>query len=211
MQSYLSAGGSIVLVSHVPYHIQAVCQRGLLLEKGTIKFAGTASETLDQYFTQQYRYKMTTDEQDQASLSPDRPMAIRHLTIQPTQSATSVAIQPGSDVRVRLSYESMVALDHMGWAFFIWTGDGGISTTPITLKAGEHTLTCRLPRLPLTAGGYQVKAALFGFDSLQVLAHLGWENAPVRLLVEEEVSTLKNLQSMAQQLITVDIEWMHEA
>jgi hypothetical protein len=56
-----------------------------------------------------------------------------------------------------------------------------------------------------------VKAAIYGFDSLQVLAHLGWENAPMRLLVEEEVSTLKILQSMAQQLITIDVEWTHEA
>ncbi|NEU70037.1 ATP-binding cassette domain-containing protein [Spirosoma agri] len=217
MQSYLTAGGSIVLVSHVPYHIQAVCQRGLLLEKGTIKFAGTASETLDRYFAQQYQQAMTIEQRDQASLSPDRPMVIRHLTIQPTQSAALVAIQSGSDVRVRLSYESMTVHDNMGWAFFIWTGDGatcitgGISTAPVTLKAGEHSLTCRLPRLPLTAGAYQVKAAVFGFDSLQVLAHLGWENAPVRLLVEEDVSTLKNLQSMAQQLITIDVEWTHEA
>lgn len=217
MQSYLSAGGSIVLVSHVPYHIQAVCQRGLLLERGTIKFAGTASETLDQYFAQQHQQEVTIDQQSQVSLSPERPMAIRHLTIQPTQSAASVAIQPGSDVRLRLFYESMIAHDNLGWAFFIWTGDGstcitgGISTAPVTLKAGEHTLTCRLSRLPLTAGGYQVKAAIYGFDSLQVLAHLGWENAPMRLLVEEEVSTLKILQSMAQQLITIDVEWTHEA
>ncbi|MCK8491282.1 ABC transporter ATP-binding protein [Spirosoma sp. RP8] len=213
MQSYLSAGGSIILVSHVPYHIQAVCQRGLLLEKGQVQFSGTATETLDHYFSQQHQHVASTGEETQAVLSSDRPIAIRSLTMQVMSSASAV-IQPGSEIKVTLAYQSLIPFENLGWTFFIWTGDGAtcitgaIPATPIALKAGQHEIACRLPRLPLTAGSYLLKAAIFEFNSLQVLAHLGWENSPVRLLVEEGASMTKNMQSMAQQLVTIDVEWI---
>ena len=34
MQRYLDAGGSLLFVSHNPYQIQAICRRGIVLEKG---------------------------------------------------------------------------------------------------------------------------------------------------------------------------------
>ena len=53
MMGYLAAGGSLILVSHQAHHVQAVCQRSLMLEKGRVTFAGTATEALDYYFAQQ--------------------------------------------------------------------------------------------------------------------------------------------------------------
>ncbi|RYF72113.1 MAG: hypothetical protein EOO39_12715 [Cytophagaceae bacterium] len=211
MQQYLAEGGSIILVSHVPYHIQAVCGRGLLLEKGRMLFAGTATETLDRYFTRQHEPVTSLTERSSTRLGPDRPVAIGSLTV---KTAQGTAAKSGSDVCVTLTCESLTSVNNVGWSFFIWTNDGAtcitsaINEVPLTLKAGRNELVCRLPRLPLMAGGYQLKAAVFEIGSMQVLAHLGWEDAPERLLVEEDqVSTMKNMQATVQQLITLDVEW----
>ena len=212
MQGYLAGGGSIILVSHAPYHIQAVCGRGLLLEKGRVVFGGTATEALDYYFSRQHQAAIDADDQTAAQLSPDRPLVICGLTV---TTEHNTPIQSGSDVLVTLVCESLTPLENIGWSFFIWTSDGvtcitsAISDRPLTLKAGQTKLTCRLPRLPLTAGGYQLKATIYEIGSLQVLAHLGWENAPNRLLVNEESSVMKNIQATVQQLITLDVEWTH--
>ncbi|ARK12921.1 ABC transporter ATP-binding protein [Fibrivirga algicola] len=211
MQQYLAGGGSIILVSHAPYHIQAVCGRGLLLEKGRVLFAGTATETLDRYFARQHQPAISQEERSPTRLSSDRPVAIDGLTMETTQGTP---VKSGSDVCVRLTCESLTSVDNVGWSFFIWTNDGAtcitsaINEVPLTLTAGRNELTCRLPRLPLMAGGYQLKAAVFEIGSIQVLAHLGWEDAPGRLLVEEDqISTMKNMQATVQQLITLDVEW----
>ena len=46
MRDYVEKGGALLLVSHNTYQIQAVCNRGLLLERGRIVHAGTAVEVL---------------------------------------------------------------------------------------------------------------------------------------------------------------------
>ncbi|MEZ0483968.1 ABC transporter ATP-binding protein [Fibrella aquatica] len=212
MQNYLSAGGSIILVSHAPYHIQAVCQRGILLEKGQITFSGSATETLDRHFEQQLRRTSVGSVSTHHALSQERPVAISGLAVQPTGA---ILIQPGSEVQITLTYESLLTTDNSCWGFYIWTSDGAtcitgafcLDGTPI--KKGTHTLSCTVPQLSLTAGDYLVKAAIVERDSLQVIAHMGWENAPVRLQVHEVASLTKNFQFMVQQLVNIDVEWAY--
>ena len=76
------------------------------------------------------------------------------------------------------------------------------------MQAGRHTLTCRIPRLPLTAGDYLVRASVFDAQALVPLSLFGWENAPARLQVQSDTSLEKNLQKIMQQLVTIEVEWM---
>jgi lipopolysaccharide transport system ATP-binding protein len=209
MLGYLRAGGSIILVSHNPHHIQSVCQRGLLLEKGRITFAGTGTETLDRHFEQQVR-ATTFGDTEQAALTPERPVRITGLTIKPVGASE---VHTGATVRVTLRYQALHAIEGAGWGFHVWTSDGlycitgAVHLEPCTLLAGEHALTCTIRRLALTPGDYGVKAVLLEVASQQPLAMLGWENAPLPLRVRGEVSTQKNFQSMLRQLVTVEVEW----
>ncbi len=209
MLGYLRAGGSIILVSHNPHHIQAVCQRGLLLEKGQVTFVGTGTETLDRHFEQQLR-AATGSDGPQATLTPEHPVRIMGLDFLPLDAAE---LHTGGAMQVTLRYQALHAIARVGWGFHVWTNDGmhcitgAVCLEPLVLHAGEHTLTCTIRKLALTPGDYGVKAVLLEIDSQQPLAMLGWENAPLPLRVRGKVSIQKNFQAMLQQLVTVDVDW----
>lgn len=212
MLAYLAAGGAIVLVSHNPYHIQAVCQRGLLLEKGHIIFAGTGLETLDRYFSRQFKARESgnADGAPAAVASAAQPVLIEALTF---EAENTLSIVNDCQLRISLSYVARYAVENVGWAFYIWTNDGltcitgGLRLMPANLRAGRHQLVGIIPRLPLTAGEYAVKAAIFELHSQQPLALLGWEDSPVPLQVHGSISLEKSFQTMLRQLVTLDIDW----
>jgi lipopolysaccharide transport system ATP-binding protein len=52
-------GRTVLFVSHHMAAVKAFCSRGILMEKGTVKFAGDVSEAIDQYLS----YKGNTDVQ----------------------------------------------------------------------------------------------------------------------------------------------------
>lgn len=211
MLAYLAGGGAIVLVSHNPYHIQAVCQRGLLLEHGVVTFAGTGLETLDRYFAKQFQGPEPAGQVAAPGTAPERPLRIASLQL----AAAGTVISNGCALHLHLAYEARHAIGNVGWAFYIWTNDGltcitgGLCLEPVALRPGRHQLTCTIPCLPLTAGSYVVKAAIFELHSQQPLALLGWEDAPVSLLVEGAVNLEKNFQSMLRQLVTMEVQWQH--
>lgn len=212
MMGYLAAGGSLILVSHQPHHIQSICRRGIVLEKGTITFSGTATEALDYYFSQQLAaLAADADAGGAVQLSEARPVAIEHVALA-DQDAGPV-VTAGAEVEIALTYQAFQTRQGVGWAFFIHTSDGHVCITgaycpePITLPAGRHTLRCRLPQLPLTAGDYLVKTVIFEFETLQPLALWGWENSPTRLRVVEAASLATNAQKMVQQLVTIPVVW----
>ncbi len=212
MLAYLAGGGAIVLVSHNPYHIQAVCQRGLLLEKGHVTFAGTGLETLDRYFSRQFQSSEArkTGEIPVAVASATRPVLIDGLTF---EAENALSIVNGCQLRISLSYVAHHAVENVGWAFYVWTNDGltcitgGLRLVPVTLRAGRHQLTGIIPRLPLAAGEYAVKAAIFELHSQQPLALLGWEDSSMPLQVHGDVNLEKSFQTMLRQLVTLDIDW----
>ena len=206
MLAYLATGGSVVLVSHNPYHVQAVCQRGVLLERGRLTFAGTGLETLDRYYALQQQQLAERNAQSGGSA----PVAIEDLVF---ESIAAPTIITDGAVRVRLTYRAQTPQTNVAWAFYIWTNDGltcvtgGVNLTPSHLISGRHELNCTVARLPLTAGQYLVKVAIFEIQSQQPLALLGWEDAPVPLVVQGELSLEKSFQSMIQQLVTLPIDW----
>lgn len=211
MLAYLAAGGAIVLVSHNPYHIQAVCQRGVLLERGRVTFAGTGLETLDRYFTQQFQVPaLAAGSSAAAPATAARPVMIHSLTF---SAADAPAVVTGCSLRICLEYEARQAFGQVGWAFYVWTNDGltcitgGLRLEPVALAIGRHQLACTIPRLALTAGEYVVKAAIFEVHSQQPLALVGWEDAPVPLRVQGAVNLEKNFQAMLRQLVTTEVVW----
>ncbi|MDO7845893.1 ABC transporter ATP-binding protein [Hymenobacter sp. M29] len=212
MMSYLAAGGSLILVSHQPHHIQAVCRRGLVLEKGRWAFEGTATEALDYYFSRQLaEADRAAQAQPVPALDAARPVVIEELTI----TGAGPAVLAGEGTTVTLTYQALQPQENTCWGFFFYTPDGsvcitGASSPSARLAAGRHALTCHLPRLPLTAGEYLVKSMIVELAALQPLAMRGWEDAPTRLRVETpEASMQANAHRMLQQLTTLEVEWNH--
>jgi len=209
MRKYLDDGGSLIFVSHSAYHIQSICQRGILLEHGRQTFSGTAVEALNCYFEAQDRNQTTTDAQQTIILAEDHPVAIEGISAEPVQGDV---IQTGQDLRLVLRYQSLRNLDVL-WGFSIWTGDqwvcvtGAFDLTPRSLPAGNGELSCRIPRLPLAAGSYWLRAGIIDPVTFQPLALLGWQDGAQAFTVRGHPSKLNNARLAVNQLVVVDVEW----
>lgn len=53
VESYLAEGGTLLLCSHVMYHVQKLCTHAIWLEKGRVRMAGTASDVVQAYIAWQ--------------------------------------------------------------------------------------------------------------------------------------------------------------
>jgi len=208
MQKYLDAGGSLIFVSHSPYQIQSICQSGILLEQGRLTFSGTAVEALNCYFESRQRNDGEASPRMQV-LDEDHPVAIDSLSAEP---ARGDVIRTGEDLRLTLKYRSQESADVV-WGFSIWTGDqwvcvtGGVEPTSSTLTRGAGELRCLIPRLPLAAGSYWLRAVILDPVTLLPLALLGWQNSPQALIVRAHPSKVNNALAAVNQLMMLDVEW----
>ncbi|MDX6710621.1 MAG: lipopolysaccharide transport system ATP-binding protein, partial [Blastocatellia bacterium] len=97
--------------------------------------------------------------------------------------------------------------------FSIWTGDqwvcvtGGFDMTPRRLSPGAGEMRCLIPRNPLVAGSYWLRAAIIEPASLQPLALFGWQDSPQAFSVRSHPTKLNNAQTAMNQLVTLDVEW----
>ncbi|MDQ3814337.1 MAG: ABC transporter ATP-binding protein [Armatimonadota bacterium] len=211
MRKYLDTGGSLVFVSHNPYQIQAICQRGIVLENGRLTFSGTAIEALNFYLESRHRSNgvNSPDTQRATVLDEDHPVIIESIQAEAVQGDV---IRTGEDMRLTLKYQSQEDCDVL-WGFSIFTGDqwvcltGAVNMSPRKLAAGAGELQCIIPQLPLVAGSYILKASLVDATTLQPLALLGWQDAPQALTVRAHPSTLNNGLAAANQLMMLDVEW----
>ncbi|MCA1612612.1 MAG: ATP-binding cassette domain-containing protein [Acidobacteria bacterium] len=212
MRKYLDEGGTLVFVSHSPYHVQSICRRGILLEGGRLAFDGTAVECLDSHFGTQLRGESgdgANVERRAVVLDEDHPVAVESVAAEATGGGE---LRTGEEVRVTLRYRALRGTDAL-WGFSIWTGDqwvcvtGGLDTTPRRLAAGAGELRCRIPRLPLAAGSYWLKAAVIDPDTFQPLALLGWRDTPQPFDVAEDPTALKNTRTMVNQLTVLEVLW----
>jgi lipopolysaccharide transport system ATP-binding protein len=211
MLKYLASGGSIILVSHIPNHIQSVCQRGILLENGAISFAGNSIETLDRYFKNQLSkissYKTTSND---GNLRETKPLIIEEVILEPTQGEF---IQTNEDCQLRVKYTASQSFEDVIWGLSIWTHDnlvnisGNYDLTPRTIEAGEGELNCLIPELPLSPGTYLLRVAICQLASLQSLALSGWEDAPLEFKVEIEPNLLNNLLYSTNQMMMLHVRW----
>jgi lipopolysaccharide transport system ATP-binding protein len=210
MRKYLDTGGSLVFVSHNTYQIQAICRRGIVLEQGRLTFSGTAVEALNFYFEMRHRNgRPATGAPPDKALDAERPIFIEGITAEAAQGG---AIQTGEDLRLTLKYRSRGSFEVV-WGFSVFTGDqwtcvtGAFDTTPRALADGGGELRCTVPRLPLVAGSYLLRATILDPATLQPLALLGWQDAPQPLTVGARPSKFNNAQSALNQLMTLEVEW----
>lgn len=211
MRQYLDRGGALVFVSHNAHQVQAICQRGLVLERGHATFLGSAVDALAHHHDRQ-------QERTPALPAPAGPpvadagelVVIDALSIAP--AAGDAAIQASDAVEVALHYRAARPVEAT-WGFSIWTRDqavcvtGGTDETPRTLPAGAGVLRCVVPRLPLVAGRYVLRAGILDPVTRLPLAMAGWRDAPHPFTVGARPTPAGNAQRALSQLVLLDVEW----
>lgn len=205
MRGYLEEGGSLLFVSHNVHQIQAVCDRGILLEHGRVAFAGSAVETVSRMLQEDGGSSAPSDDR----LFPDAALVIRGV------SATAEGggeIATGKPVRLSVAYTAREATEIL-WGFAMLTRDDWVCVTGASnlratvVEAGEGELTCLVPRLPLLPGTYLVRVAINEARSGALLATCGWKGMGLVLEVQGLPSHVANAQRQLGQLVALDVEW----
>ncbi len=208
MLSYLSAGGALLFVSHSPYQVQSLCERGILLSHGRVSFRGSAVEALNEM--------LSAPRLSNAEPQPPRyrapaigPVTIEGIAVTPVHGEE---LRTGEPVRITVRYRAEERVE-VWWGFGVWTADQWVHIASEydlrtrTLEAGSGELSCVLPRLPLVGSRYTVRAAIMDARTRTALAHYGFQDAPEWLDVRTEASLLANGQLATNALVTLDVEW----
>ncbi|HEX2763392.1 MAG TPA: polysaccharide ABC transporter ATP-binding protein [Allosphingosinicella sp.] len=205
MRSHLDKGGSLLFVSHNAHQVQAVCDRGILLDAGRLVFAGTAVETVSRMLAQRPGETAPADDRPDAN----SPIVIEGLSITPEGVSE---VRTGEAIRVILRYNATQAVD-VYWGFSIMTRDqwtcvtGGSDLDRTRLEPGRGELSCMVRELPLLPGLYVVRAAINEASSLMLLASCGWKGPGLTLEVSATPDLLTNAQVQQGQLVKLDIDW----
>lgn len=211
MLEYLSSGGSVILVSHNPNHIQSICKHGVLLENGNVDFQGTSVETLDKYFQNQLN-KVSSNQRviSDNKLPEKESLAIKEIILEPVNGKI---IQTGKDCQLRVKYISSECFENVVFGFSIWTHDnwinvtGNYDMTPRTIQKGCGEFYCVIPKLPLLSGTYLLKVVIGEVSSLQTITSSGWNDTPLEFKVQSEPNLKNNLLQQVNQLMLINVCW----
>ncbi len=206
---HLDRGGALIFVSHNVYQLQTLCNRGILLDHGRIAFEGTAVEAADRLLDLQS--------------GPAEPI------VPATANRTNARVgkvwldcrangQPRTGEAADFTLE--VALDAPCEAIgsiAVFTDDLSKRITtflepqPIALPAGRSTLSCKVPKLPLAAGSYRLRATLADARTLHPVAMFGWEGPGLPVVVEGGDDRISVVLRNAGDLVRTGSVWARES
>jgi ABC-type polysaccharide/polyol phosphate transport system ATPase subunit len=205
IRGFLADGGALIFVSHSPYQIQTLCERGLVLEEGRRVFDGPAVEAVDRLL----RTAPEGREEGDGRRSSSGPVAIESLA---AEAPDGGPIRAGAPFRVRLGYATTEPLEAV-WGFSIWTGDqwvcvaGEHDPAPRRLAPGRGELVCTVDRPPLVGGRYVLRAALLDAATMHPLALYGFDEAPAQLAIEEPPAFAGTAKMALHQIVHLDVRW----
>jgi len=211
----LGRGRALMLVSHDMYTVQNLCTRTLYLDHGRVQLLGSTREAVALYLESRKREgdgpaptggaeggrRVETSERD--------PVAILGVELRPERGDELLCGEPA---RVIVRYRSREQRDAIFWGFQIATADllvqigSAAFPTGYRLVAGDGELVCRIPRLPLTAGTYALKAAIAEPDGGGLLALHGYDDAPSLCDVRGARESVGNYELISGDLILLEVE-----
>ncbi|MBW8010809.1 MAG: ABC transporter ATP-binding protein [Chloroflexi bacterium] len=214
MHQYLHDGGSLVIVSHNMFLLQAICNRCLLLDQGQVTYAGATVDVVNKYFERnQDKEKDTPRLRMGNQPNDDNPVIIDKVAITPSQGEE---IYSGQSMTVMLNYNALKEINDVYWGFSIWTGDqwvriaSGYSGYPNgshKVTEGKGRLRCTIPNLPLVAGQYALRGIIGDGKTKMPLVLFGWEDAAEFFTVKSVASELDNLYRLSGNLVNLEVEW----
>lgn len=209
---YISDGGSMILVSHVPLLIQSVCQRCILLDHGRIAFQGTALEAISVYHKRSSeKIQKAQPDPENAVATDKKPIVIEEAFIKPIKGSK---IYTNEKVQIVINYRARQNLPGVGFTFMIFSLDemtciaGDVSKKSYSIKQGDGSISCGINDFPLMPGDYLLKISIYQSSNYVAYTDLGHENPPLKFTVSDSELNLSSSSSkILNQLVALNAEW----
>ena len=215
MMKYVDQGGSIILVSHNMHLIQSVCNRGIFLDHGQVRMAGTETEAIAAYHRQQdaitVRERTPTGE---AQPSEKRPVVIRKVTV---SGVGGGEIAEGSGISICLEYVALQTGIEVNWGLSVWTSDQLLRLFTCTDRYDASRgaldlrgrIVCEIKDWMLVGGRYALKVGVYDYQSSWPIHRIGWEDAPVFFEVKPAIREISGRRLTDGDLIAVASKWQY--
>jgi lipopolysaccharide transport system ATP-binding protein len=207
VQRYGRDGGSLVLVDHDLWLIQAVCSHCLVLDGGRVAFAGPTAAALNFY------------------LAAARPRIAAAAGVERRRDGAPVWIEEaaltGLDGGPAVSEAPAVVvaeIDNDGpprpvhWAFALTSADlmvvvaAELDEEVLTLPTGRTLVRAAIERLSTVAGTFDLQLVVLDAATDEVLARSGGEEGPCPVVVEAG-GVDRTIHQIGRVLLTVDATW----
>lgn len=207
MQRHLAGGGALILVSHNPVQMQALCRRGILLEAGKIIVDAPIEQCLNTMFELQKTEQITT------AGKADNDAAIAKIdAVKICDTVDRNTIHSGQTVSFEIDY-SLKQHATLICTFSLWTRDFSTQishfVTPIkaSLPPGSHRQRCEIPNFPLAHGTYALRATVTEVETLLALATFGYNTPALEFDVCDPLSRTGLLARNTGQLLWIEHAW----
>ena len=206
MQRHLARGGALILVSHNPVQMQALCKRGILLDQGKLVLDGSIEDCINQMFELQ-KAEQPGAVVNTAEVTGDR---IDSLRVSNANGHDVIVSGDPAHLEMRFYLERPLALR---CTFTLWTSDLSTCIAAFTepdesiADAGDNVRYCQLPSLPLAHGTYALRASLTDPATLLSFAHKGYASAAYEFSISEPLSRHSLLTRTTGQLLIIGHEW----
>ena len=164
MEDVTGEGRTVLFVSHNMGAVQALCNRGILLDNGQVRFSGSPKNCINGYLSDNRRVF------ERLELRPDREgngeVKIVNISVNHEKKPSNIQyILTGQEVIFKIDYKSVVrslyGLDiSLGFRdandiqFFVC--NSGSATAEFEELEEHGSVFCRIPKFPLLPGKYSV-------------------------------------------------------
>ena len=168
MNDVVGQGRTVLFVSHNMAAVQALCQRGIVLQRGSMIFSGTQNEAIRNYVDSVNKPEVFLSD---LSLRPGSgQIRITNAYLRDAEGHPLNAAQSGQEIFVCLRYKAnknyaggavktgIIVYDQQGIAIF--THASIIQGLEFRKVPEEGAFICRIPRLPLPASNYFVECSV---------------------------------------------------
>ncbi len=164
MGEVAKTGRTIVLVSHNAAAIEALCTRGIVLQKGRVVFDGTQTDAIEHYA--QTRIAVGNDLRGRADRTGNGELRATSIELRDQRGEPTAGGRSGSDLEIVLQFERLAertfprlsvqfsVQTHLGAPIF--TQANWLAREPFGALPEKGALVCRIPRLPLPVGHYRI-------------------------------------------------------
>ena len=226
LRDYVDGGGTILLCSHEMLAIQAFCSRVILLDQGRIAGAGDPPNVIAAYLLMGGESEPETAVR--SVLPPQLGQPAAEAARSESRAADSVVIEevvirtvdggelrPGTAVEIGVTCRVEEPIAEVCCAIEIGSGSliaiatlpGGYVGEAFELLPPRTTFHCRIDRLPLAPGSYDLRVVIVERRFFCPLAMRGYEDLAIHFEVVASPTPLANVARERQNLIDMPTSW----
>lgn len=163
MDDVAGEGRTVIFVSHHMNMIQALCKRGIVMQKGKVVYDGEVDSAIKTYLREMENGGNNSPFVDNPNRKGNRAVQLTGARVLDGQGLTTESLVAGEPVTFEFDYENVAGASSAYIGFSIFDSIGvAVANLQFKLTDFEASLdergvfACHVPRMPLIPGSYRI-------------------------------------------------------